>query len=92
MLHNKFFIQILIAYLAAGISFSFEEYLLSNGSQWSMLPPISFVALFVGLWVNSKQATLFALLTLPALLLAEKQFFLIIFMVLPYLFSSNPGI
>lgn len=92
MLRNKFTVEILITYLAAGLSFGMEEYLLSYGSQWSILPPSFFALLFLGLLINSRRSALFLLLTIPALLFAEKQFFLVVFMALPYLFSSNPSI
>jgi hypothetical protein len=84
--------ELLVVYLAAGMSFGLEEYLLSYGSQWSALPPVAFAVLFVGLLIRSKRAAMFALLAVPALLLAEKQFFLVVFMILPYLSSTNPSI
>lgn len=92
MFQSRLVIELLVVYLAAGMSFGLEEYLLSYGSQWSALPPVAFAVLFVGLLIRSKRAGMFALLAVPALLVAEKQFFLIVFMILPYLFSSNPSI
>jgi hypothetical protein len=84
--------ELLSIYVAAGVAFCVEEYLLSFGSHWSSLPPIAFAVLFVGLLIRSKSAGAFALVATPALLVAEKQFLLIVFMILPYFFSSKPSI
>ena len=88
-LSNRISWHVLGVYAASLLAAMAEDAALSQGASWSNVAPAAFAVIYAALLFISKRPMLFVLLTLPAFVLAERQLFLVVFMVLPYLFSSS---
>lgn len=66
-----------------------EDLLRTAGSNWANLPGLSFLVMYCFFIALSRRRLAYFVLSLPALVYAERQFFTIVLMVVPYLFSDK---
>ena len=88
-MRDRLLILLALSYVVSAALGWTEDELRATGIMAAFLPAIAYLIFHVALTAFTSRKFMFLLLSLPALLYAERQFLTVVLMVVPYLFSES---